>query len=219
MACFTSIMLLLVLSISALLFPVRGASNPTTKENGSSAFTMSTITLSTQVVSAAVLSTNEPIENLRMDSSDIVAQAQEDIWERGFDASLLLTYDLRCDTTDAANMPQPKGSAARYSKNTMVQGCKTWWSCNPLTGAKIPNGRPPQRGGWGRGQWDFCDERCTCEAVDVPRKHYHANFGCMSPQGGWVSGGVGSISRGESAPIDIGDGLKLQAYHGPARKE
>lgn len=214
---FGTITILLVFSIATLLFPVCEALDLSTTQNVDP-----TVTASTQVSSDASTLSTVPLDIPYKDTSDTVGQQVEEIWERGFDPSLLLTYDDRCPTDDVASFPQPKGLATPYNAASLLSACKSYWSCSSLTGAMVQNGKAPMkmRNSWQRGQYDFCKAHCTCEVIDVPAKHCAANFGCLNPQGGWMAGGVGgSASRGESAPVDIGDGLKMQAYHGPARKE
>lgn len=49
---------------------------------------------------------------------------------RGFDSALLITFDLRCDTSQAATFPMPAGMMASYDPATMLQACQSWWTCD-----------------------------------------------------------------------------------------
>lgn len=164
----------------------------------------------------------EPVDVSAVPSSedDVDALFAYVLERRAFDAALLITYDLRCDTSQAAAFPGPKGLPA-YNPASMLHACKSWWTCNTAAEMVQRVKRAPRWGAWQKPQYDTCRERCVCAEVDAPTRHYAANFGCLNPQGGWVQGGVGLSSRENlnDAPVDIGGGFAMQAYHGPAREE
>lgn len=217
---FYSMGLLLLLSIIAILSPVCASFSAV--KNFAPALTTSIVT--TSIVATSVDTT--PTGLAYLDSGAVLhpdtdpdALFEHILEQRGFNPALLLHYDVRCDTSNAASFPGPAGSPP-YTPYTMLSECRGWWKCNSA-GKMVRRPKDPpraQRNSWQRDQYDICKEKCECDIIDQPTMHYAENFGCVNPQGGWVQGGVGAISRGEDVPVDIGDGLVMQAYHGPTRK-
>lgn len=160
-----------------------------------------------------------------IDTNPISDQPEQDLEKRYFSPELLVHWDLRCRTNEAATMPrwgQNNPDSYPYTPAGMLEVCKFYWTCSALTGAmsQVPL-RPGQhrRTGVQYRQRVFCQERCWCEIIDAPVLHYSAYFGCLNPVGNWVAGGIDhQYKRGESEAFEHPDGLMMQAYFGPERK-
>lgn len=82
-------------------------------------------------------------------------------------AALLITYDLRCDTSGAATFPMPAGMMDPCDAAGMLRACKSWWMCNSAAEMVQRVKKAPRRqyrnGAWQRPQYDVCKELCACE--------------------------------------------------------
>lgn len=60
---------------------------------------------------------------------------------------------------------------------------------------------PPGPSAIEQSSWNWCRAACDCYELDRRTVHYNANFGCLSPAGGWIHGAIGGSAKrdGESS--------------------
>lgn len=114
------ISLFFILAFMALLLSTMAAGTITTLEESSSVSTISKIAATPVIFNSVdVASTIDRSDGLNIPpDSSTAPQAQDEadalfgymLEKRGFDPKLLVTWELRCDTSDAANFPRPKGT-------------------------------------------------------------------------------------------------------------
>lgn len=226
--------LMLMLGVTALLYTITAGSLATSEYNYPA--------LTTSIIAASALSTSTSTSKFRssghlkngisdtLDTSTAPLSPDEAdflfaylLEKRGFDSKLLVTYDLRCDTSYADRLPRPAGPAiSPYAAPAwMLRECQGWWACNTAGEIYQKVGQAPRKqyNSWAYNQYQMCLALCKCVIVDKPWWHYAENYGCVKPKGGFVMGGIGMSSReNDRASVDVGDGFSMQAHNGPARK-